>query len=421
MKTFSIFTLGCKVNVYESEFYRQSLLNAGYQEALPKEATDIVIINTCTVTNTASFKSRQRIHQAKRTNPNAMVVVVGCYAQTAHALLKEKYDIDLIIGAQHKDRLVELIENASQTHDFPYPETFEALTIDSFEHQQRAYLKIQDGCNQFCSYCIIPYARGRERSLPFDDVLNQVDKLKNHKEVVLTGIHTGRYGFEFNRNLSELLTAILKRTSCERIRISSIEITEIDDVLLHLMKTNPRLASHLHIPIQSGHTEILKAMNRPYTLEQFKECVKHIRSIVPDIHLSTDVIVGFPGETDEYFEESIKALQELKFGFIHVFPFSARENTKAESMKNMIDGKTKKIRVHKIQEISDHLKEDHLASLVGTQLSVLIEEKGEEGLFGYSLNYEPVIVDGDSSLVNTVVRCTVYSSNREYAYARLIP
>lgn len=421
MRTFSIYTLGCKVNVYESEFYRQSLMNAGYQEALPKEPTDIVIINTCTVTNTASFKSRQRIHQAKRTNPNAMVVVVGCYAQTAHALLKEKYDIDLIVGAQHKDRLVELIENTISISDYPYPKTFEALEIESFEHQQRAYLKIQDGCNQFCSYCIIPYARGRERSLPFDEVLSQVDKLKHHKEIVLTGIHTGRYGIEFNRSLSELLSTILDRSPCERIRISSIEVTEIDDALLHLMKTNPRLAAHLHIPLQSGHSDILKAMNRPYTLEQFKERVNHIRSMVPDIHLSTDVIVGFPGETDEQFEESMKSIQEMNFGFIHVFPFSARENTKAETMKNMVDGKTKKQRVHRMQELSNQLKEKHLSTKVGSIISVLIEEKGDEGLFGYSLNYEPVIMDGDSSLINTVVRCTVYSSNREYLYARIIP
>ena len=419
MKTFSIFTLGCKVNAYESEYYRQSLIKAGYNEALPKEQTDIVIINTCTVTNTASFKSRQRIHQAKRFNPNAFVVVVGCYAQTAHVELKEKYDIDLIIGAQHKDRLVELIEANIKNHDYTYPTSFEPLEIEPFEHQQRAYIKIQDGCNQFCSYCIIPYARGRERSLPFEDVLKQVKALNNHHEIVLTGIHTGRYGHEFNRSLSGLITEILKQTECKRLRLSSIEITELDDDLLYLLKTSNRMAKHLHIPLQSGSNSILKTMNRPYTLDEFKERLANIRSIIPDIHISTDVIVGFPGETDALFDESLVEIEAMNFGFIHVFPFSARENTKAQTMSHPVDGKTKKERVHRLQTLSDRAKEKHLHSLMGQTIEVLVEEQLSDGLFGYTLNYEPVKLEGDVSLINTLVRCTVYSSTSDYLLAKV--
>ncbi len=409
MKTFSIYTLGCKVNVYESEFYRQSMIDQGFLEVLPKEPSDIVIINTCTVTNSASFKSRQKIHQAKRLNPNAFVVVVGCYVQVAHETLKEKYDIDLLVGASHKKELVHLITEKIKQVDYKYPSGFEAMKINAFSHQKRAYVKIQDGCNQFCSYCIIPFARGRERSLPFEEVIQQVKQFKDHHEIVLTGIHTGRYGLDINHSLSELIKTILSETKIERIRISSIEITEIDDELIYILKTEDRLAKHLHIPLQSAHNKLLKDMNRPYTIEQFKERCDFIKAEIPSIHLSTDFIVGFPGESDEIFEEELKTVENLNLGFLHVFPYSERENTKAIQLQDKVHGSIKKERVNRLVNLSEALQEKHLKTLINQEVQVLFESFENGYLFGYTKNYEPFVCEGSEDLINQCHLCTVNS------------
>lgn len=407
MKTFSIFTLGCKVNAYESEFYRQSMISAGYNEVLPKEASDVVIINTCTVTNTASFKSRQRIHQAKRNNPNAFVVVVGCYVQTAHDELKSKYEIDLLIGAQHKHELVQLIESNLKISEYTYPTQFEPLPIHSFGHQKKAYVKIQDGCNQFCSYCIIPFARGRERSLDEDSILNQIKALEQHHEIVLTGIHTGRYGKEFGSSLSHLIKRICLETKIQRIRISSIEISEIDMDLIQLLKDEQRIAKHLHIPLQAAHSNTLKAMNRPYDLDAFTSKIEYLRAEVPDLLISTDIIVGFPGETTLQFEESLSELEKLNFSFIHVFPYSKRAFTHAETFPNQVNESEKKDRVHRVQSLSDRLNYDILCAYIGKHVRILVEEQQEDSLFGYTSEYLPARLSADSSLINTLVTCKV--------------
>lgn len=421
MKTFSIVTLGCKVNVYESEYYRQSMLDAGYIEVLPKEESDIVIINTCTVTNSASFKSRQRINQAKRYNPHAFVVVVGCYVQVAHETLKAKYDIDLLVGSNHKKELVHLIQSKINQTSFQYPSEFESMKLTTFSHQKRAYVKIQDGCNQFCSYCIIPYARGKERSLSLNDVLEQVKLFENHHEIVLTGIHTGRYGIEFGTNLASLIKLILKQTQIEQIRISSIEITEIDHDLVQLLRDEKRMAKHLHIPMQSAHNEILKSMNRPYTLDQFKEKLAWIQSLVPNIHLSTDIIVGFPGESQAMFEESYATLKSIGFGFLHVFPYSERENTKAIEFKDKINGSIKKERVLKLLDLSEELQKQHLNQLIGTQVSVLFESYENGSVFGYTKNYEACECIGEIHLINEVRSCTVKAVQDQRLIAKINP
>lgn len=419
MKTFSIYTLGCKVNVFESEFYRQSMIDAGFSEVLPKEPSDIVIINTCTVTNSASFKSRQRIHQAKRLNPYAFVVVVGCYVQIDHAKLKEKYDIDLLVGANHKKELVSLIQNKLKQEDYQYPSGFESMKLNAFSHQKRAYVKIQDGCNQFCTYCIIPFARGRERSLPFDEVIEQVKQFKDHHEIVLTGIHTGRYGVDIGHKLSELITAILKETKVERIRISSIEITEIDDDLIHLLKTEKRCAKHLHIPLQSAHNDLLKQMNRPYSLEEFKERCDFIKKEIPEMHISTDFIVGFPGENEEIFKQELNNLKELNLGFMHVFPYSERENTKAINLPNKVHGAIKKDRVNQLTLLSESFQDKHLSSLINQDVEVLFESFENDYLFGYTTNYEPCVCKGDKDLINKLVMCTVKSAQNQRLVAEL--
>ncbi len=419
MKTFSIYTLGCKVNFYESEFYRQSMIDAGFVEGLPKEPTDIVIINTCTVTNAASFKSRQRIHQAKKLNPYAFVVVVGCYVQVAHETLKEKYDIDLLIGANHKKELVSLIQNKLSQADYQFPSGFESMKLKSFSHQKRAYVKIQDGCNQFCTYCIIPFARGRERSLPFDEVIEQVKQFKNHHEIVLTGIHTGRYGLDIGSTLSELIKAILKETSVERIRISSIEITEIDESLIELLKHEKRMAKHLHIPLQSAHDTLLKQMNRPYQLKEFESRLAHIKDEIKDIQISTDFIVGFPGETDDIFEEEVLSLKQMGLGFMHVFPYSERENTKAINYPNKVHGNVKKERVNRLTELSDKMAQIHLSQLIGQTVDVLFESYENGQLFGYTANYEPCVCKGEENLINQLHCCTVKAAENQRLVAEL--
>lgn len=420
MKTFLIHTLGCKVNAYESEYYRQQLLDAGYQEGLPKEKTDVVIINTCTVTNTASFKSRQKIAQAKRTNPEAFVVVVGCYVQTHHAFLKDKYDIDLLIGAKDKDRLVEMLEAKRDQLDFAYPRTFENLPIQSFKHQKKAYVKIQDGCNQFCTYCIIPFARGRERSMDMDKIIEQINALDQHQEITLTGIHTGRYGLDIGSNLVQLLKRILVETRIPRIRISSIEITEVSDEMIELMRNEPRLAKHLHIPIQAASDEVLQDMHRPYTLNDYKQKLQLIREQVESILISTDLIVGFPSESKETFEESLNTIESLNFSFMHVFPYSKREGTKASLYKEEWTNEIKKERVHQAQSLSDKLHRKTMDTFLDHEIEVLLEETQDDMCFGYSAEYLPVLVKDSQDLLNQRVLCRVIGVKNDHLIAERV-
>jgi len=417
VKTFHIQTLGCKVNAYESEYYRQTLLNAGYLEGLPKEMTDLVIINTCTVTNTASFKSRQKITQAKRSNPNATIVVVGCYVQTHHDFLKEKYQVDLLIGAKDKDRFLELIEHKQNSGSFDYPKSFETLPIHSFKHQKKAYIKVQDGCNQFCTYCIIPFARGRERSSDEDEIIRQINAYDQHKEITLTGIHTGRYGNDINLNLYHLLKRIIGETKIERIRISSIEITEVTDEIIELIKNEPRFAKHLHIPLQSADNNVLKSMNRPYSIEEYQSRLDYIRKEIDDVCISTDLIVGFPTETEELFENSLENIKQCMFSFMHVFPYSKREMTKAAEYETQFTNEIKKDRVHRAQRLSDLNNMIVLKSWVGKIVEVLCEEIQDDYIFGYSSQYLPVLVKSSNELINQIIRCKVIDVKDEYLIA----
>ena len=304
MTTFAIATLGCKVNTYESQGYESALIAKGYEEVSFKEKADVYIINTCAVTNTAGSKSRQKIHQARHTNPDAIIAVVGCYVQTAKEQLELMEHVDILIGSALKQTLADRIEQAvngnkveNVLQDVRALRVFEALPVRHFEHQTRAFLKIQDGCNQFCSYCIIPFARGAERSLPEDEVVQTAKNLcaSGHREIVLSGIHTGRYGRDLKTNLTHVMKRLCNEVKdLQRIRISSIEMNEITDELLEFMQQEPRIARHLHIPIQTANNTVLKNMNRPYNVEWFMERVDYIRSLMPDISISSDVIVGFP-------------------------------------------------------------------------------------------------------------------------------
>lgn len=397
MTTFAIATLGCKVNTYESQGYESALLDKGYQEVSFKDKADVYIINTCAVTNTAGSKSRQKIHQAKALNKDALIVVVGCYAQIAKEQLLEMEHVDILIGSAGKKELVNRIEDAlhgvkkvNVLEDVRALKVFEALPVHHFEHQTRAFLKIQDGCNQFCSYCIIPFARGAERSLPEDEVVSLAKSLcaNGHKEIVLSGIHTGRYGRDLNTTLTHIMKRLCNEVPrLERIRISSIEMNEITDELLEFMQQEPRIARHLHIPIQSANNTVLKNMNRPYDVEWFKERVNYIRSLMPEISISSDVIVGFPQESEEEFENTVKNIKDMKLSFLHIFPYSKRDHTKAAKMSGHLSNAVKKDRAAKLAECSKELYAEYKKSFINKEVSVLFEKEVDGMLFGHTSEY----------------------------------
>lgn len=412
MKTFAIATLGCKVNTYESQGYEAALLERGYTEVSFKEKADIYIINTCAVTNTAASKSRQKIHQAHALNPTACIAVVGCYVQSNHDQVADIDGVSILVGSKGKSMLVDQIEAYLQGQsvceeriDARSISAFEALKVERFEHQTRAFLKIQDGCNQFCSYCIIPYARGAERSLAEDQVIESAKQLVNnqHLEIVLTGIHTGRYGNGTCRSLLDLLKRLVAEVpKLRRIRISSIEMNEISDELIAFMKEEPRIARHLHIPLQAASNTVLQRMRRPYTVEWFMERVAYIRSQIADISISSDVITGFPQESEEEFMEGYRNIEEMQLSFLHVFPYSKRDFTDAAKMPGHLDRKTKKARGAKLAQLSKELYTSYKQRFIGQKISVLFEKEVEGMLFGHSSEYLEVYAKKEAGALHTL-------------------
>lgn len=419
MTTFAIATLGCKVNTYESQGYESALLDKGYEEVSFKDKADIYIINTCAVTNTASSKSRQKINQAIALNDKALIVVVGCYVQTASEAVEAMEHVDIMIGSDGKNNLPAMIEEALQgkrkqkvIHDVRSVNVFEALPIHKFEHQTRAFLKIQDGCNQFCSYCIIPYARGAERSLPEDEVLMIAKNLvaNGHKEIVLSGIHTGRYGNGSGRNLCDLLKRMCQEVSgLERIRISSIEMNEVSDELLAFMQVEKKIARHLHIPIQSANNNVLKNMHRPYNVEYFARRIDYIRKILPDINISSDVIVGFPQESEEDFQDTMNNIEKMKLTFLHIFPYSKRDRTVAADMKGHIENKIKKERASRLAKLSKALYTAYKENFIGKEISVIFEKEKDGYMLGHSSEYLEVCVPAKKGLLHTIQNVTITS------------
>ena len=396
---FNVINLGCKVNAYEAESTARSLEQHGYRR-VDNDGADITIIYTCAVTNMAAQKSRKMIHRAKRNNPESTIVVAGCYSQIDPDALKEA---DILIGTKHKSKLLDYLLEYEKNHerivDIEKVDVlpFENMFVDQFDNQTRAYLKIQDGCNQFCTYCVIPFARGRERSMAVNDVLESVKMLQEkHSELVLSGIHTGRYGRDIGMTLSSLLDELLAVSPKDfRFRISSIEMTEIDDHLIELMKKDHRIARHFHIPLQSGCDTVLKRMNRPYTTKEFLERIEYIRKEIPGISISTDLIVGFPGETDEEFKKTCDFLKECQFSFLHIFPYSLRSGTKAASMEHQIDPKIKKNRAAICAEINEELYDKYKESYLDKEVTVLFEKNEDGYTFGHSSEYLPVLVKGE--------------------------
>lgn len=419
----AIYTLGCKVNLYESEVIMNSFKKRGYEIVDFEDDADIVIINTCTVTNTSDKKSRNIIRQAVKKHENAVIVVMGCYSQVRSADIKEIDGVDIIIGNTKKSKVVSLVEEYLKNKksiteiDNIMHTDFEAMELDTFETRTRAFVKIQDGCNNFCSYCIIPYSRGNIRSKEKDDVVSEIKCLvKNgYKEVVLTGIHTGHYGKDkYDYDFSDLLSELCKIDNLKRIRISSIEITELDSKFIDVLKNNKVIVNHMHIPLQSGCDKTLKEMNRKYDTKYYLDKINLIRSIRPNISITTDLIVGFPNETEEDFNNTLSFLRKVKFSKIHVFPYSRRKGTKADLMDNQIDEQTKHKRVKEVLKLSEELEIEYMNKFINTNVLVLIE-KFENGIIsGHTENYIPVKANGVESDINELLM--IHIDKMEYPY-----
>lgn len=389
---FNIVTFGCKVNQYESNMMKEKMLSSNFFYEENMSDANIIIVNTCSVTNVADKKCLKMIRRIKREYPNALLVVAGCSSQNNQNVY-EALDIDILLGNKDKSKIAELIKEYLDTEKKYvkfYNERdldFEDMLINDYNHV-RAFVKIEDGCDNFCSYCIIPFVRGSVRSKDFDTVIKEAKLLTEHghKEIVLTGIHTGHY-MSNNHDLTDLINELSKIDDLLRIRISSIEITELNDKFLEMLKINKKVCNHLHIPLQAGSDEILKRMNRKYDLAYYEEKINKIRGIRPDISITTDIIVGFPYETDELFSETLEFSKKMNFSKIHVFPYSIRVGTAAASMPNQVDEVTKKVRVKKLMALSEKQEKEYYEKFKGKELDILVEECDNNVSIGHTSNY----------------------------------
>jgi len=423
MPKVAFYTLGCKVNFYDTEAIWQLFRQAGYEQVdFDGEIADVYVINTCTVTNTGDKKSRQIIRRAVRKNPEAVVCVTGCYAQTAPAEVAAIEGVDLVIGTHDRSRIVEYVEQIRRTREpvnavrnIMKLREFEELDVPEFSGRTRAFLKIQDGCNNFCTFCIIPWARGLSRSRRPENVLAQARRLveAGYREIVLTGIHTGGYGEDLDGyGLADLVRDLVRIDGLRRLRISSIEASQVDDRLLEAIATSDKLCRHLHIPLQAGDDEILRRMRRKYTTEEYARRLERIRRAIPDVAVTTDVIAGFPGETEERFENGLAFIESMAFAGMHVFPYSKRTGTPAARMPDQVDEETKHARVRRLIALSDRMRFDYARRFVGRVLDVIAErgsaDAGKPGvLSGYSDNYLPVAFEGPDEWIGRVCRVRV--------------
>ncbi len=427
MPSIAFFTLGCKVNTYESNALMNLFEKNGYMVLDESEVADVYIINTCSVTNSADAKSRKTINRAIKQNPNAIICVMGCYPQTNKGALTIE-GVDLILGNGNKSQALELINEALknkekkvQVLDIRNTLYYDELEATTFDHT-RAFVKIQDGCDNFCSYCIIPYARGPVRCNDKEKVINEVSKIveSGYEEVVFAGIHTGRYQSGENYGLSDLIEELLIRVpNLKRLRLSSIEINEIDDKLLSLMEKSQVLANHLHLPLQAGNDKILKFMNRRYDKKFFLDKVEKIRKIRNDISITTDVIVGFPYETDEDFLETYEFIKEVNFSELHVFPYSMRSGTKASTMPQ-VDGNVKKERVKKLLELSEELNSKYNQKFIDNELDVIVETIHDDKLMvGHSSNYLKVFIPIDEKYLKNTIKVKITEIKNNIIYGKI--
>ena len=403
-RTVAFYTLGCKVNQYETNAMEQQFIQNNYKIVDNTEKADIYVINTCTVTNMADRKSRQMLRRVKEINQSAVIVVCGCYAQVAKKELEQIPEVDIILGINEKNKIVQIVEeylasknNIIEVADVSKQKEFLDFGDVTYTEKNRAVIKVQDGCNMFCSYCLIPYARGRIRSRKIENVVSEIEKIAKQgiKEVVITGIHVASYGKDFeneNIRLINLLEEINKIEGIERIRLSSLEPTIVDEEFAQRLSKLEKICDHFHLSLQSGCDATLKRMNRKYTTARYKEATEILRKFYPNANFTTDVIVGFPGETNEEFNQTYKFLKEIEFYKMHIFKYSPRKGTVAEKLPNQVDGNIKEERSKKLIELSNNMQNEKNSQYIGKTVKVLFEEY-ENGYYkGHTTNYMVVKV-----------------------------
>ncbi|WP_088013720.1 tRNA (N(6)-L-threonylcarbamoyladenosine(37)-C(2))-methylthiotransferase MtaB [Gottfriedia acidiceleris] len=415
-------TLGCKVNHYETEAIWQLFKAAGYERTEYESKADVYVINTCTVTNTGDKKSRQVIRRAVRKNPDAVICVTGCYAQTSPAEIMAIPGVDIVVGTQDRTKMLDYIEQyrverqpINGVGNIMKARVYEELDVPAFTDRTRASLKIQEGCNNFCTFCIIPWARGLMRSRDPKEVVKQATQLveSGYKEIVLTGIHTGGYGQDMkDYNLAMLLKDLESVEGLKRVRISSIEASQITDEVIEVLRHSNIVVRHLHVPLQSGSDTVLKRMRRKYTMAEFAERIEKLREVLPNCSITSDVIVGFPGESEEEFMETYNFIRDNKFSELHVFPYSKRTGTPAARMEDQVDEEIKNERVHRLIELSNQLAKEYASMFDGDVLEVIPEEKytedGAEGLLiGYTDNYLKVVFEGTEDMIGKIVKVKI--------------
>lgn len=414
----AFYTLGCKVNQYETNAMIQEFLNAGYHVVEFHEVADIYVINTCTVTNMSDKKSRQMIRRTKQLNPDSIVVAVGCYAQVAKEKLQEIPDVNIILGTNEKNNIITYVEEYRKNNqkeeaisDVLHQKEYLDFGEVTYTDKTRAVIKVQDGCDRFCSYCIIPYARGRVRSRKIESIVQEVKAIakKGLKEIVLTGIHIASYGKDLKEDVTliDLLEKLDKIEGIKRIRLGSLEPTIITEEFIKRLANLEHICDHFHLSLQSGCNETLKRMNRRYTIEEFEEVVKRIRRYYPNVALTTDIIVGFPGETEEEFEETYQFLKKIDFYKMHIFPYSPRKGTKAAIMPNQIMKQIKEQRSKKLITLSDENEKRQNEAYIGKEVEVLLEEKEGDYEKGHTTNYIVVKVKAEKNLLNTIQKVKI--------------
>lgn len=436
MRRIAFYTLGCKVNQADTASMEAIFKASGYKVVGFNEDADVYLVNTCVVTNTGQRKSRQIINRAVRHNPLALTVVTGCYPQTAPEEVRAIDGVDVIIGNQERGRIVELVEEALTSKRDDILDNVQKMTVDTrFEelgvgtetNKTRAFLKIQEGCNQYCTYCIIPFARGPLRSRSLESIKEEIAKLveAGYKEVVLIGIHLGCYGKELAKegiklSLYDAVQAALSVPGVERLRLGSLESVEVETRLLELMAKEPRLCHHLHLPLQSGCDKILKSMHRPYDTARFAELLKEIRSYVPDIAVTTDIIVGFPGETEEDFEETLAFAKSCGFAKMHIFPYSKRKGTPAEKMPDQVEEQVKQERAARLSELDKEMQHEAMSYWIGKEVTVQFEQPVDdshvEGLCGA---YMRVVVEGSQELCDQIRTVHIVGAEDDYLVGKL--
>lgn len=433
-------TLGCKVNMYDTESMLELFRNSGYEITDFDSRADIYIINTCTVTNLSDKKSRQMIRRAKRFNPDSLIVAAGCYAQAEPEAVARIDGVNLILGTKDRLKIVHLVEELiecerdgsacfiNSVSDIRSETLFEKSHVTNMAGRQRAFVKIQDGCDRFCTFCIIPYVRGRSRSRLPDDILIEVRNLseKGYKEIVLSGIHAASYGKDLDKNfaqrirLTDIIEMVHNIDGIERIRLSSIDPSSIDTKFVDTIKPLTKLCDHFHLSLQSGCNDTLKRMNRHYTTEQYAEAVALLRAAFPDTAITTDVIVGFPGETDEGFSESLRFVEEMRFARIHVFPYSKKAGTFAARLPGQTNDAIKTARNAEMLKLGEKLSSDFLMNFVNKNLSVLFERQLDRNRFeGYSTNYIPIVTESETNLINKILTVKIASVEKGMAKANV--